>query len=55
MLKHAFRYVLNFSKKEKEFCKEKFRTTKKDKECKKRYHKKSQLHTKYFQVCISIV
>ena len=34
MLKHAFRYVLNFSKKEKEFCKEKFRTTKKIKSVK---------------------
>ena len=54
MLKHASRYVLSFSKKEKELYKEKCRTVKKMK-CKKRYHKKSQLHTKVFQECISIV
>ena len=27
----------------------------KNKECRKRYHKKSELHPKVFQVCISIV
>ena len=44
-----------FQKKEKEFYKEKCGAVKKNKECKKRYQKKSQLHTKVFQVCISIV
>ena len=45
---------MSFSKKEKELYKEKCRTVKKIK-CKKRYHKKSQLHMKVFQECISIV
>ena len=43
-----------FFKKENKFYKEKCGTVKKIKECKKRYHKKSQL-PKVFQVCISIV
>ena len=40
--------------KKKKFYKKKCGTVKKI-ECKKPYHKKSQLHTKVFLVCISIV
>ena len=43
-----------FQKKKKSFI-EKSVEQLKNKECKKRYHKKSQLHTKVLQVCISIV
>ena len=48
MLKHASRYVLSFSKKEKELYKEKYRTVKKMK-CKKRYHKKASYIRKFFK------
>ena len=45
--KHAFRYFLSFSKKKISFIKKKCGTVKKNKECKKRYHKNSQLR-KFF-------
>ena len=48
MEKHAFWDVLSFSKKEKEFYKEICGTVKKNKECKKCYHKKIQLR-KFFK------
>ena len=49
-------FYFEFYGKEKELYKETWRTVKKIKSVKKkRYHKKSQLHTQVFQVCISIV
>ena len=43
-----------FQNKKKSFIKKSVEQLK-NKKCKKRYNKKSQLHTKVFQVCISIV
>ena len=46
--------VLVFQKNKKRFITKSVKQLK-NKECKKRNHKKSQLHTKVFQVCISVV